>query len=209
MELAVYMRRQFGRPDGPVGSLAGAVMAVENREVNRFVVHVLRLGERDRVLELGCGPGVGLREAAKRASFVAGVDPSPVMARQARRRNRRAVASGRIEVVTAPAEKLPFPDEHFTCAFGVNSVQHWDCVRDGLVELHRVLRPLGRFVLARRLQLEENRLDPHAHGATEEELEAFERLLREAAFVDVRRNEQRFRREAIVLISGRRPERPC
>src|SRR5436305_14483010 len=104
-ELALYMRRQFGRPDGPVGSLAGAVMAVENRGVNLLVVEALGLRDEDRVLELGCGPGVALRAAANRAGFVAGADPSPVMARQARRRNRRAVRAGRVQVVTAPAEK--------------------------------------------------------------------------------------------------------
>src|SRR5262245_53781527 len=111
-------------------------MAIENRAPNRLVVDELDPREQDRVLELGCGPGVGLAEAARRvaAGVVVGVDPSTAMTRQARRRNRAAVAAGRVAVAVAAAEDLPYPDGHFTCAFAVNSVQHWRCVRDGLAE---------------------------------------------------------------------------
>jgi ubiquinone/menaquinone biosynthesis C-methylase UbiE len=197
--------RQFGRPHGTLGSIAGAIMAFENRAVNRLVVDELRIAPADVVLELGCGPGVGLAEAATRASAgrVVGVDPSPVMVRQAGRRNRRAVVDDRVSVSCAPAEDLPFPDDGFDCAFAVNSVQHWESVPDGLDELHRVLRPGGRLVLARRLQRAGGPgVDPHSRGASEPEVEAFLVGLREAGFVGVERHDHPLARETLVTFSG-------
>src|SRR4051794_40715799 len=110
----------FGHPDGVLGRVAGTIMALENRAVNRLVVEHLALGSEDVVLELGCGPGTGLAEAARRGDRVIGVDPSLVMVKQARRRNRHAIRTGKVVVARAPAEDLPFADEHFSCAFGVN-----------------------------------------------------------------------------------------
>ena len=37
----------------------------------------------DQVVDLGCGPGVAAREAARRGARVTGVDPAPVMLRLA------------------------------------------------------------------------------------------------------------------------------
>jgi len=61
-----------------------------------------------RVLELGCGPGVAMAALAERAvdGLVVGVDHSPIMIRQARRRNAAAVAAGRGRLVCAPVEDV-------------------------------------------------------------------------------------------------------
>jgi ubiquinone/menaquinone biosynthesis C-methylase UbiE len=205
--LNARLRPHFGHPAGPLGALAGAVMALENRSVNRLVVDELEVGPEDRVLELGCGPGLGVAEATRRAThgLVIGVDPSAVMVRQARRRTRRA-AAGRVAVERASAEELPLPEAHVTCAFAVNSVQHWRSTADGLSELHRVLRPLGRFVLARRRRHGDRPgLHPHAHGATDVELDRFEEELRRAGFVELQRRDHRLRHQTLVTVSGRRP----
>jgi protein-L-isoaspartate O-methyltransferase len=48
---------QFAHPRGALGWLAGAVMAVENRQRNAFALAVLDPQPGDRVLEIGVGPG--------------------------------------------------------------------------------------------------------------------------------------------------------
>lgn len=89
MGLAHSIFRQFSHPRGRLGSLVGYLMAHSNREINGWTVSVLNIGAGDRVLEIGCGPGVGLAEALRRANkgFVAAIDPSEVMIRQASQRN--------------------------------------------------------------------------------------------------------------------------
>src|SRR5687768_17859149 len=93
---------QFHRPRGLGGRAAGWVMATRgsNRERNVWAVQLLDVQPEDRVLELGFGPGVAIRELAKRADrgLVCGLDHSEVMVSQAIRRNRAAVRAGRVEL---------------------------------------------------------------------------------------------------------------
>lgn len=142
-------RRQFARPRGLRGLLAGEVMAWSNRAVNRWTLDLLEVGRRDRVLELGSGAGVGLALAARRArrGVVAGLDVSAAMVRRAGWRNRRAARAGRLQLRPGSATALPWPDGAFTRAFSVNTSNEWADRRGVLAELHRVLAPGGRLAL--------------------------------------------------------------
>lgn len=136
---------QFAGPRGLAGWFTGRAMARFNVEANRWVVDLLDVGPRDRVLDVGCGPGVAVAEAASRATegFVAGIDRSRVMVGQAARRNRSAVRAGRVEVRVAEADRLPYPDGRFTKVGSLNSMQFWPDLGAGLRELHRVSAPAG------------------------------------------------------------------
>ena len=141
---------QFGTPRGVRGWVAGQVVSRLTAEANRWVVGSLGILPGDRVLDVGCGPGIGLAVAAAAApgGFVAGVDPSPIMLRQARRRNRGPLGEGRVAVLGADAAALPFPDGHFDKAWSLNSMQFWPAPEMALRELGRVVVPGGRVVVA-------------------------------------------------------------
>jgi ubiquinone/menaquinone biosynthesis C-methylase UbiE len=139
--------RQFGHPTGALGRLVGYAMALEHRALHRAAVDRLELRPADEVLEIGFGPGTAIRLAAARAAFVAGVEVSEVMKRQAERRNRVALREGRIELRLASATALPYPDARFSVVFEVNSLHHWEDRRRGLAEAHRVLRAQGRLLV--------------------------------------------------------------
>jgi len=72
------------------------------------------------------------------------------MLAQARRRNAAAIESGRVRILRAPAEALPFYDASFDRAIAINTVGHWDDRLAGLREARRVLRRNGRLVIASR-----------------------------------------------------------
>ena len=93
---------QGHRPRGAAGSVTGWVFAhrPSNRQRNRWVVSLLGVQPTDRVLEIGFGPGVAVAELVRAgAGHVYGADHSPVMLRQASRRNAAAIrsAAGEIE----------------------------------------------------------------------------------------------------------------
>src|SRR5947209_6334826 len=87
---------QFALPHGFAGRVVGLVMAVGNADMERKAIDALGLSGGESVLEIGFGPGIGVRMLTKRVpcGSVAGADPSEVMIGQATRRNRGAVERG-------------------------------------------------------------------------------------------------------------------
>lgn len=127
------------------GWLAAHLVARLTAEANRWMVDLLEVRRDDRVLDVGCGPGLAVAYAAQVCDGpVVGVDPSGTMVRQARRRNRSSVREGRVEIGQADASRLPFRDASFTRVGSLNSMQFWPRPEEGLGELYRVLEPGGR-----------------------------------------------------------------
>ncbi len=102
----------------------------------------------DIYLEIGCGGGYFLDLVLARAARAAALDHSPEMVALARQTNRRALEQGRVEIVEGRAESLPWPDESFTCTANTGMWFFVEQPRAALAELHRVLRPGGRIVIA-------------------------------------------------------------
>ncbi len=142
--------RQFGKPEGWQGRLAGRLMAWKNRARSEWVLSLLDVGEADRVLEIGFGSGRDLERVHRLASggLSAGIDHSDEMVRMARRRNMGAIQAGRSDIREATADRIPFGVESFTKAFAINSVQFWPDRRAGFEEIRRVLRPGGLVAIA-------------------------------------------------------------
>jgi SAM-dependent methyltransferase len=139
---------QFGEPRGLRGRVAAHVVARLTGEANHWMVECLDVGPDDRVLDVGCGPGLAVARAAEvSGGAVVGVDASETMVRMARRRNRAAGRDGRVEIRRADASRLPYPDAHFTRAGTLNSLQFWPAPAAGLGELYRVLAPGGRVAV--------------------------------------------------------------
>jgi SAM-dependent methyltransferase len=137
----------FGAPKGPRGWLAAQVVARLTGEANRWMVDLLEVGPGDRMLDVGCGPGLAVADAAARGSRAVGVDASPTMVRHAGRHNRDAIRGGRVVIRQADATRLPFPDATFTAVGTLNSLQFWTDPDRGLAELHRVLQAGGRVAV--------------------------------------------------------------
>ena len=177
---------QFVRPRGFAGRLAGWEMALRtsNRKRNRWAVALLDVQPQDHILEIGFGPGLAIRELARRATggFVLGIDHSEVMVRQAAARNRAAVEQGRVELRLGSALDLRDFSEVFDKALAVNNFGMWPEPEARLKELRRALRPGGRVAIVSQ---------PRCPGASAETtkrvgVETTERL-RDAGFTSIQR----------------------
>lgn len=154
---------QFHRPTGIGGRLAGVQMASRssNRHRNVWVVSLLDLEPTSRVLEIGFGPGIAIREAARRATrgTVDGVDHSAVMLRQAGRRNADAIRAGRVRLHLGSADALPPLEGPFDRIYAVNSFGFWRKQDQCLETLRGLLGPGGQLAIASQ---------PRCPGATAE-----------------------------------------
>jgi SAM-dependent methyltransferase len=141
---------QFGKPQGRMGRLVGLVLAFKNKARSKWVLSLLEIDAVDRVLEIGFGSGRDLHRVNALATegLAAGVDHSDEMVKMARAKNIRAILAGRADIRFGSADRIPFPDECFSKAFSINSVQFWRDRRAGLLEIRRVLRLGGLIAVA-------------------------------------------------------------
>jgi demethylmenaquinone methyltransferase / 2-methoxy-6-polyprenyl-1,4-benzoquinol methylase len=130
--------RELFAPIGPSYDRVGAVLSFgQDPRWRRFLVSRL---PRDggHVLDVATGTGLVAAELARRGFRVTGVDQSPEMLAGARRR-----FQGRVELVEAAAESLPFGDgafDHLTVTYLLRYVADPGAT---LAELARVVRPDG------------------------------------------------------------------
>jgi SAM-dependent methyltransferase len=121
-----------------------------NRRRNAWAVSLLDVQRDDRVLEIGFGPGIAIRELARLAAdgYVCGLDHSEVMLRQAARRNAGAVRHGQVELRLGRADNLPAFATPFDKILAVNALQFWDQPAEPLRELRHALSSGGRIAIA-------------------------------------------------------------
>lgn len=180
--------RQFRQPSGLFGRLVGRFMNRANARFTAGAIEALDPKPQNHVLEIGFGGGVGLRRLLSIVprGTIAGTELSDVMLTQAERHFASAVEEGRLRLVRATVEQLPFDDATFDGVVTVNTVYFWSDLEQGAGEVLRVLRPGGRFVLGIRPPADMRRLPLTRHGFTLREPEELEEGLRQAGFTEVR-----------------------
>jgi ubiquinone/menaquinone biosynthesis C-methylase UbiE len=194
------IRAQFGRPRGVGGRAAGLLMAhrSSNRRRNAWVVSLLDARPGDRVLEIGFGPGLAIRELSHIAQegYVCGIDHSELMLRQASRRNAEGIRRGVVDLRRGSVDALPVFEAPFDKILAVNTVLFWSERDARFQELRQLLRPKGVIAIGHQ---------PRGPGASEETAEAKGRelvaALMRAGFSEVRLETMRLK-PAVVCALG-------
>jgi demethylmenaquinone methyltransferase/2-methoxy-6-polyprenyl-1,4-benzoquinol methylase len=127
-------------PLGPTYERCAAVLSFgQDARWRRFLVGRIGARSDDRVLDVATGTGLVARElVATYGCSVVGVDQSAGMLEQARART-----NGRVKLVEASAEALPFPDAEFDALTFTYLLRYVDDPVATLRELARVVRAGG------------------------------------------------------------------
>ena len=184
---------------GVTGLIVGLLLLWMGRANARLACKLTDVSTGDRVIDVGCGPGGAVREAARRGARATGVDPAPVMLRLARTFTRDAG----VEWVEGTAESVPLPDASATVLWSLATVHHWKDVGLGLGEARRLLAPKGRLLAI------ERRSQPGAtglasHGWTQQQAESFAAQCRAAGFDDVAIGQHGHGRRAVWTVGATR-----
>ena len=140
----IYESRLWRR--GPHVSL---VLGISFEREQALILGVADLTGAETVLDLACGPGIYTRPFARAlpAGTVIGLDLSLPMLRYANRRAREE-ALDNILLIHGTALDLPFASNHFDLVNCCGALHLFPDLGRALGEVHRVLKPGGRFTAA-------------------------------------------------------------
>ncbi|MEP2987760.1 MAG: class I SAM-dependent methyltransferase [Parasphingorhabdus sp.] len=149
MKRPLFIARQAGNPKGPIGAVLARIMARETVVENSRALSLLKLQPTDYILEVGAGHGATIKTAAEIVynGFVAGLDISHVMVRRAEQANKQNINEGRVDILLASSDRIPFSDATFSKALAVHTVYFWDQPASHFSEILRTLIPGGLFLL--------------------------------------------------------------
>jgi demethylmenaquinone methyltransferase / 2-methoxy-6-polyprenyl-1,4-benzoquinol methylase len=136
--------RQLFAPLGPSYDRYARLLSFgQDPRWRSFLVSRLEAQPGDAVLDVACGTGAVALELVRRyGCAVVGVDQSPDMLAEARRR-----VGERIELVEARAEALPFEDRRFDGLTFTYLLRYVDDPSATMRELTRVVRPGGTVAM--------------------------------------------------------------
>jgi demethylmenaquinone methyltransferase/2-methoxy-6-polyprenyl-1,4-benzoquinol methylase len=136
---AVSARTLFA-PLGPTYDRYAALLSFgQDPRWRRFLVSRIEAAPRDTVLDVATGTGAVARELlAQKQCTVVGLDQSPEMLAEARRRLPSSVV-----LMEGRAEQLPFPDAAFDALTFTYLLRYVEDPAAVLAELARVVRPGG------------------------------------------------------------------
>lgn len=134
-------------PEHPVfAALYDRMLAATERAGLAEMRTQLLAGARGRTLELGAGTGLNLAHYPPQVTELVLAEPDPHMAERLRARVPAAGSERRIEVISAPAEELPFDDGSFDTVVASLVLCTVEDPARALAEARRVLVAGGAFL---------------------------------------------------------------
>ena len=138
---------QAEKPTGFFGRLLARGMAWGHRGFYKNTAKILDLKLDDKYLEIGFGSGYFIKKYASHVSRIAGLDYSEDMVKLASDINKNLIESGKAEFKQGDVADLPWKNNKFSVAVGIETFFFWPEPKTALKELFRVLEPEGRLVL--------------------------------------------------------------
>ncbi len=126
----------------------------------------MRIQDNEKILEIGFGSGQFLYKCFERADTlqVCGIDYSSEMVELARKNNFSRVQSKEMILREGNSNNIPFPEQTFDKVFCNMVVFFWQRPQDHLREIHRVLKPNGRFYTGIRPREDMERIPASNYG---------------------------------------------
>jgi MPBQ/MSBQ methyltransferase len=139
---------------------------------SKHVLDRLGVAPGTRLLDVGCGIGGASRMAAMAGAAVTGIDLTPEYVETARTLSDRVGLGDRTAFVTTAGESMPLADATFDAAVMVHVGMNVPAKTAVFAEVHRVLRPGGRFAVYEQVRTGEGDL-PYPLPWAEDERSSF------------------------------------
>jgi ubiquinone/menaquinone biosynthesis C-methylase UbiE len=142
-----YIARQFGNPTGFGGKISTLIMNCLNRKLYGAVVENLNIQETDTILDIGFGNGYLVRKLSnENLEKMYGIEISPDMLKVTADKSRLKIEQGKVELLLADVQNLPFENDLIDKIYTINTVYFWQDIHKGFAEIKRALKPNGVFL---------------------------------------------------------------
>ena len=174
---------QCARPEGSLGRIMLSFMNYTHAPLTNWGLKLVDVQDEWTMLDVGCGGGFTIRRLLKRSkdAKVYGIDISEESVAKAKKVNVN-VLDKQVFVTLGSAEKLPYEDGKFDLVTPVETVYFWPNLPDCLQEVHRVLKPSGKFAILVEVVDSDSKWTNVVEGMTAYSPEDLKKLLDDAGF---------------------------
>ena len=180
------------KPQGENGKLMLTRMNEDHYDVTTWALSFFSFSENDIVLDIGCGGGRTLSRMSDNiiSGHLTGVDYSSTSVEMSKETNASVISTGKMDIIEASVEALPFEDNTFDKIITVESFYFWPDPEENLKEVLRVLKTGAKFLLVADIYDSKELSDMQRENIKKynlfnPSLEMFSTLLRNAGFSDV------------------------
>lgn len=117
----------------------------------------LNIDKNYTVLDLGCGGGRNIEYFLTKADKVYGLDHSETSVKMASEINKKAIDTGRCQILVGDVKSLPFEDESIDIVTAFETIYFWDDIERCFKEIYRVLKNGGQFLICNEVSSKERR----------------------------------------------------
>ena len=172
-----YIARQFGNPAGFGGKISTFIMNCLNRKQYNAVAENINIRETDTILDIGFGNGFLIRRLSNKVfQKMYGIEISPDMLNTAMRKSQKKIEQGKMELMLANVQNLPFENASIDKAYTVNTVYFWQDINKGFSEIKRTLKPNGLFLNVMYSKEWLDKLPPTQYGFSKYTIEQIEKI---------------------------------
>lgn len=174
---------QCARPEGSLGRVMLSFMNYTHAPLTNWGLKLVDIQDGWTMLDVGCGGGFTIRRLLNRSkdAQVYGIDISEESVAKAKKVNAE-VLDKQVLVTQGSAEKLPYENEKFDLVTAVETVYFWPNLPGCLQEVHRVLKPGGKFAILVEVVDSDSKWTSVVEGMTAYTPEQIKSLLDDAGF---------------------------
>ncbi len=151
MNLVKYIAAQLREPTGIFGRLfMGYYFNRKNFKTIKYTINLLKIKNSDHILDIGFGGGLSIQLMLPfvRKGYIAGIDISQTMVKNAQKKFAKDIAKGLVKVEAGSISNLPYKDEEFDKVTTIHTIYFLPDLARALNEIYRVLRPGGCIAIA-------------------------------------------------------------
>jgi len=144
-----FIATQFKKPSGLFGMFSSNIMIKGNKTKYEKLIKDLSLQPGDKLLEIGYGPGVGLRMIAKACTscIIHGIDFSKLMYKRAAKYNKQYLDSNTMLLQYGDFLKTPVASNEYDKIFCLNVVYFWNELHEPFKKVLSLLKASGAFYI--------------------------------------------------------------